>query len=354
MHRRDLLKALAGSLGAAACTPATLRATSLPAKTSLGLVIYCCNLRQQLQKRQHANADLFEPLRFLEYCRGLGAGGIQVPLGVRDAQYARSLRTQAEQCGMFVEGIVSPPRDRAGLERFEAEIRTAASAGAEVVRTVVIPGRRYEQFDSAAKFQEAVQQARKSLQLAEPILAKHRIRLAVENHKDQRVAERLELLKQIGSEWIGACVDTGNDLALLEDPVASVRAYAPWAFSVHLKDHAVAECADGFLVADVPLGQGLLDLQTMVGLLRKAKPNLHFILELITRDPIQVPCLAEKYWATLGDVPGRQLARTLRTIRAHARQDLPRLSHLPLEKQIEIETSNVTRSLAYAREHLGL
>ena len=354
MHRRDALQALAGSLGAAACAPATRLAGASPANTSLGLVIYCFGLRQQLQKRQDAKADLFEPFRFLEFCRGLGAGGIQLPLAVRDLQYARSLRTRAEQWGMFVEGIVAPPRDPADLDRFEAEIRTAASAGTEVVRTVIIPGRRYEQFDSAAKFQEAVRLARKSLQLAAPILAKHRVRLAVENHKDQRIAERIELFQQIGSEWIGACVDTGNDLALLEDPVESIRAYAPWALSVHLKDHAVAEYAEGFLVADVPLGQGLLDLKTMVDLLRASKPNAHFVLELITRDPLKVPCLTEKYWATFGDMPARTLARTLRTIRAHAKADLPRLNHLPLEKQVDIETRNIAASLAYARESLRL
>ena len=72
-------------------------------------------------------------------------------------------------------------------EATERDIR----AGADVVRTVASGGRRYETFDSAAAFQQFVEKSWRSLTLAEPILKKHRIRLAVENHKDWRVPELL-------------------------------------------------------------------------------------------------------------------------------------------------------------------
>jgi len=354
MRRRDAMKIFAGALGAAAW----VQPASLPGGDArqgrLGLVVYCLGLQQRLQKQQDPKADLFEPLRFLECCRGLGAGGIQLALGARGEDQLRPLRRKAEQYGMFVEAIVSPPRDQADADRFAAELRTAAGAGAHVARTVVFPGRRYEQFNSATQFREAAQRAKRSLELAAPLAARHRVRLAVENHKDHRVGERVELLKQISSEWIGTCVDTGNNIALLEDPAETVEALAPWAASVHLKDHAVAECEDGFLLADVPLGQGFLDLKKMVEMLRRARPGIPFTLELITRDPLKVPCLTEKYWATLAEAPGRDLARTLRMVRAHARRDLPQVGHLALERQVEIERANVAASLAYARENLGL
>jgi hypothetical protein len=133
-----------------------------------------------------------------------------------------------------------------------------------------------------------------------------------------------------------------------------VEAYAPWAFSVHAKDQAVGEYEDGFLFADVPLGKGFLDLKAMVRILRAARPEARYSLEVITRDPLKVPYLTEKYWATFGDVPACDLARTLRTVKAHARTDLPRVSHLPLADQVKREELNVTESLAYARGHLGL
>jgi len=353
MHRRHVLKSLAA--GATAVSTFALRGAEkeLPA-TRLGIVVYCLGHRTQAFREQQPSRDLSDPLALLEHCHQLGAGGVQVPLGVRDEAYARSLRDKAEQYGMFIEGIVSPPSGPADLDRFDAHLATAQRAGAGVVRTVIMPGRRYEFFDSAAKFREYADRGRRALELAEPVAARHRVRLAVENHKDQRVPERIELLRRLSSPWIGACVDVGNSFALLEDPLAVVEAYAPWAVSVHLKDQAVQEYQDGFLFGDAPLGKGFLDLKRMVQILRQAKPEVRFSLEVITRDPLQVPCLTERYWTTLPDVPGSDLARTLRIIRVHAQARLPAVSGLSPADRAEVEEQNVRQSLAYARTELGL
>lgn len=277
-----------------------------------------------------------------------------MPLGVRDDAYTRTLREKAEQYGMFIEGIVSPPGGPADVARFDAQLATVQRAGAGVVRTVIMPGRRYEFFASDAQFRECAEHGRRTLELAEPVAAKHRVRLAVENHKDQRVPERIELLQRLSSPWVGACVDVGNSFALLEDPLAVVEAYAPWAVSVHLKDQALQEYQDGFLFGDAPLGKGFLDLKRMVHILRQAKPEIRFSLELITRDPLQVPCLSEKYWATLAEVPGTDLARTLRTVRQHAQTPLARVSELTPADRAEVEEQNIRQSLAYARTELRL
>lgn len=355
MNRRHALGLCAGTLSTALLSGATgLLAADRKTRTSLGIAIYCFGVRQQAEKQRAPQTDLADPLAFLEHCHRLGAGGIQVPLGIRDEPYAATLRRQAERYGMFIEGISEPPADSNRLERFEREVRTAARIGARTLRTVIIPGRRYEYFDSLEKYREAAERGRKSLELAGPVLARHRIALAVENHKDARVPERLELLKRISSEWIGACVDVGNSIALLEDPLAVVEAYGPWAFSVHLKDHAVSEYPEGFLLADAPLGQGFLDLKRMVAILRQAKSDLNFTLEVITRDPLKVPCLTEKYWATFADIPAHDLARTLRMVRDRGSAALRELTALSAQDRLDREAANVNNSLAYASEHLAL
>ena len=134
-----------------------------------------------------------------------------------------------------------------------------------MIRTVVLPGRRYEQFQSAAEFRAAADQAYTFLPLRfKKLLGKYggRVVLAIENHKDFRTSERrtVALLERLDSPNIGVCLDTGNSIALLEDPMETVEALAPWAFSTHLKDMAVEEYEDGFLLAEVPLGKGFLDL----------------------------------------------------------------------------------------------
>jgi sugar phosphate isomerase/epimerase len=232
-------------------------------------------------------------------------------------------------------------------------VRTAKEAGATVLRTVASPGRRYETFDSAAAFRQWAEEAVALLRLAEPVVAREDVRLAVENHKDWRAREMADVLKQLDSRHVGVCVDTGNNLALLEDAVEVVETLAPWVYSVHLKDMGVAEYDDGFLLAEVPLGTGMLDLPKIIGILRKARPEVRFNLEMITRDPLKVPCLSPKYWATFGDVPGRDLARTLALVRKR-KQKLSAISGLPREQQLAAEEENVRKCLAYAAEHLGL
>ena len=255
---------------------------------------------------------------------------------------------------MFIEGIVSLPQRDTDLERFEADIRTAVQAGARVVRTTMIAGRRYEQYRSHAEFRDAIEHGRKSLMWAVPLVERHRVRLAVENHKDERVEERLTLFRKINSRYVGACVDFGNSLSLLEEPLAVVEAYAPWAFTVHLKDQAVREYPEGFLLADVPLGEGFLDLKAMVAAVRRARPDIRFGLETITRDPLQVPCLTGKYWATMADVPGSDLARTLRNVRARQASALPQVDRLSLEGQVAYESAGIEKSFRYASEVLGI
>jgi len=318
-------------------------------KTQLGIDDFSYNIRLRAERQ------LRDPLNFLDHCHKVGAGGVQMNIGLRDEAYNRKLYHNAEAYDMFIEGSASLPRSQSDVEKFEQTVRTAKQVGANVIR-IAIGGRRYEQFDRAEQFKAFAKSAIGGLQLAEPVAARHKIHLAIENHKDWRVPDMLGMLEQISSEYVGVCVDTGNSFALLEDPMDVVEAYAPRAFAVHLKDMAVAECEDGFLLADVPLGEGLLDLPRMVQILRKARPEIKLSLEMATRDPLKVPCMTEKYWATFEAVPGSELARTLRYVRANAspQQLLPKVNHLPLDELIKLEQDNVKKCLAYAREQLNL
>ncbi len=350
MTRRTALAAI----GAATSIGSTAWATEPRPRTRLGLVTYNCAIRRKWLQQREPSVDLFEPLTFLQHCLNLDAGGMQASLGVLAATRVKALRDFADQHQLFIDGIINPPKDATDLARFEAEIRTAAEVGVQAVRTVVMPGRRYEQFKSLAEVRAAEATAVRMLELAAPIVTKHRVRLAVENHKDQRIDERLALYKHLNCEFIGATVDTGNSFALLDDPYGAIEALAPYAFTVHLKDQALREYDDGFLLGDIPLGQGSFDLQRMVAILKRAKPNIRMALELITRDALQVPCVTDRYWSTMPQVAGADLARSLRFVRAHATKAVQQVNSLPLDKQVELEDANIAASLKYAREELSL
>jgi len=353
--RRQFLAGLAVGSSFAALNRLAAGGEPPARRSKMGLASDCWTLHQRAQVGKGQKGDLSEPQRFLERCYQLGAGGMQAPLGVREEAYCSGLRRWAEAHEMYIEGSSSLADNRFDAERFEKEVLTAKAVGATVVRTVVIPGRRYEQFSSAEEFARSSQRAAERLRQVEPIVARHRMRLAVENHKCHRVEERLGLLKQLGSEWIGMCVDTGNSFALCEDPMEVVRAYTPFAFSVHVRDQGVQEYEDGFLFTDTALGQGFLDVPAAMRVLREARPQLRFSLEVIARDPLKVPVLTPKYWATMLGVPATDLARTLRAVKARApREPLPRIDSLPLEQRVQCEQRMVEDSLTFAREHLGL
>lgn len=321
--------------------------------TGMGIVIYDFNLRRKLLRKQDPAHDLFQPLTFLKHCHRLGAGGIQAHLGNMDPGAARSLRDFAERQDLFIDAIIQPPRDKTDLDRFTAEIRTAHDVGVQAVRTTIIPGRRYERFRTLAEFREFERRGEAMLNLAVPVLERHGVAFAVENHKDQRIDDRIGLLKRLSCEYIGACVDTGNSISLLDDPYEAVEALAPYAMTVHLKDQSLEMYEDGFLLGDVPLGQGSLDLKRMIRAIRKAKPDVRFALELITRDALKVPCLTDGYWATMPDIPAQQLANIMRLVRDNTAKSQI-VSALSDERQVELETENVSASLRYAGRELGL
>jgi hypothetical protein len=115
------------------------------------------------------------------------------------------------------------------------------------------------------------------------------------------------------------------------------------------------EYEDGFLLAEVPLGEGYLDLARMVETVRRARPGVKFSLDMLTRDPLKIPCLTERYWATFPERSGRHLARALAAARKHRRAaPLPRVTGLDREAQLRAEMENAARSVAYARDRLGL
>jgi len=354
MTRREALATIAASATGLLVTGKSLGTEPEPRKTSMGIVTYAFGIHQK-NNWGGRHKGLTPAIALLEESHRLGAAGIQADLVSADAPFAGELKRRAEQYGMYVEASIMPPRSEDDVSRFEQAIQLAQACGATLARTVIMPGRRYEQFKSLAEFRQFEQQGLQSLQRAEPVLARNKFRLAVENHKDQRIGEKLATIKRVSSEFVGICVDVGNSFTLLEDPLETVQGLAPWAFTVHFNDQAVRENPQGFWFADVALGRGFLDLPALIRILRAAKPDIHFNLETITRDPLNVPIMRNNYWVTLPDTPARELIRTMQVLKSQSSsKPFTLVSKLRPKQQLAFELHNVQQSLAYASEKLGL
>ena len=351
MNRRTFLAALPvlasarDLLGAAGPGTASQR---------LGLGSFSCHFQWKAVTDHHPGTSFTDTPSFYEYARKLGAEGVQARLGTRDVDVARRIRTRVEETGGCFEAELTLPAAEGNLADFENDVRLAREAGAGVARAVLLSGRRYETFKTADDFREYRLRSERSLTLAEPVVKKHRLKLAIENHKDRTASEMLETLRKLGSDWVGICVDLGNNIALLEDPQEVVRTLAPLALSVHLKDMAVEMTDEGFLLSEVPLGTGMLDLPEMIRTLTAANPGIVFNLEMATRDPLKVPCLTPDYWATFPERPAAELATALTRLRGHSsKQPLPRIAGKMAAEQVLLEEENNRSCISWARQNLG-
>jgi 3-oxoisoapionate decarboxylase len=294
----------------------------------------------------------------LDYTHSLGLGAVEMRPPAPTPDAAAALRKRLDAYNMRVVFDIRLPKTAADVSDFEKIISLAKDVNAVCVHAAMT-GRRYEDFDTLAAFQASFAQNKQAVTLAEPVLRKHRVKLAIENHKGWRAAEQADWLKSVGSEYVGVCFDFGNNISLCEDPAETLRILAPYTCYGHLKDMAVAPYDDGFLLSEVPLGEGLLDIPTMVAQLQAKDPNIVIGLEMIARDPLKIPVFTDKYWVSFADasspLPGRDLAHTLMMVKAHPPQrPLPRLTGLTPEAQLTLETECIARSIEFARNHLSL
>ncbi len=293
-------------------------------------------------------------IEFLDHAYAAGGGGVQAALASLEPEYLRRVRKRVEELGMYLEVLADPPRDE-DLPRFEATVKAAREAGAQCIRTACLIGRRYETFETLDQWKAFNADFRPRIARAARIAEKLRFPVGVENHKDWTIDEMEPMLKELGSEYLGVCLDFGNNMALLDDPDELVNRLAPFVINTHIKDMGLQEYEDGFLLAEVPLGQGLLNLKRIVEVLRKARPRINFSLDVYVRNPLKIPCLTDKYWVTFPGRNGIFLARALSMVRKNRpAKPFPILDNLDQAARLKLETETVAQCLAYARDELGL
>ncbi|MCB1121853.1 MAG: TIM barrel protein, partial [Verrucomicrobiae bacterium] len=319
----------------------------------MGIVVHSYAIRGKSNQQSKQYPPFKDAVELLEHVHTFGAGGIQTTTSDWTPDLARRLRQRCEALDMFAEGSISAPKSEEDIPRFDKEIQIAKEAGVTVFRTAM-GGRRYEDFDSREGWLNLKKRSWQRVQWAEPVVRKHRVHLAVENHKDWQATDLLELMQAISSEFVGVTIDTGNSVSLLEHPSETVRLLSRYGKTTHIKDMGVREYEDGFLLSEVPLGQGFLDLQNIFKQVENRNKDIRFNLEMITREPLKVPCLREKYWATFNDDQAERLAEGLKWIRANAQDNLPGIANRSLDEQIEYEELNNRLSVNFAEEQLGL
>ena len=299
------------------------------------------------------------PFDIIEHCHNIGLGGVQMSrIPSTDPEAVKKLRARIEEYGFHLIIDVPWPQPGGDLSNFEAQVKAVKEAGATATHAAMT-GRRYEDFAAVEPWKAMFERCQKQMETAEPILRKYKLPVGIENHKGWRAAEQAAWLKRAGSEYLGVCLDFGNNISLCEDPMDTLNTLLPHILFAHIKDMAVEEYEDGFLLSEVPMGEGFLDIKQMVQILRKKDPNMIFDLEMITRDPLKIPVYTARYWATFDDsyspLPGRDLAKVLALVKKNKpAKPLPRIAGLAPEAQVKAEDDYNNQCIAWAKQNLDM
>ena len=351
MQRRQFIKST--SLASMACALPKFPHRGLGG-TSMGLVVHSYAARYGSKVDSARYPAFNNAIDLIEHCHTIGSGGVQVVVKDWATDFSKKVRDLREKYGMYLEGSIQLPKTADQVPQFEKDVKSAKEAGASIIRTVSLGGRRYEVFHKNGEYQEFQKKAMEALRLAEPILREHKMKLGIENHKDWRADELVWALKELKSEWLGVTLDFGNSIALLENPMEVVEKLAPYSVSAHIKDMAVDEYQNGFLLAEVPMGTGILDLKKMVDICQKYNPKIKFNLEMITRDPLEIPCITADYWPSMEGIPAIDLANTLKMVKdKKVGKPIMKITLLTAEEKLVIEEKNIIDSFSFAKS-LGL
>ncbi|HEV3162479.1 MAG TPA: TIM barrel protein [Isosphaeraceae bacterium] len=351
--RRDFLRGISSLLVAPAMGVG--RGAAAPLRGDLGIAYTSMVIRMRQARQANRKGPALAAEEYLELCRSFGAEGCQIDiaqLASKESADLKKLRETLEKNAMFLELSMSA-KLLEDPDAFASVAATARALGVSCLR-MAINGRRYEEFFSRRAWTEFADHWKKALVKAAPMLDQHKIKVGIENHKEWLADELVGMLRQANSPYLGACVDFGNNLALLDDPMELVEALAPHAVTTHLKDMAVSPYEKGFLLSEVPLGTGILPLAAMMERLRRANPDIHFCLEMMTRDPLKVPYRDDSYWASHERRDEGRIARFEAQILSKATTDpLPKVSGLDAAAMLAAEDENIRRCVAYYRKSLS-
>ena len=190
------------------------------------------------------------------------------------------------------------------------------------------------------------------------------VRIAIENHAgDMQAHEVRTIIEESGKDAVGSCLDTGNPLWVVEDPLVSLEVLAPYVVTSHVRDSVVYENARGASAQWTALGDGIIDFHKFMELYRELCPHASMQLEIITgRPPTVLPYLEPDFWKAFPKAKASEFARFV----ALAKSGHPFTGFMVVEDGAkeppaeykaamrEQQRVDLERSLEYAKKSLGV
>jgi 3-oxoisoapionate decarboxylase len=340
MHRREFLSLI----------PASAALASAPAEPKLGVDLF--SLRTQ-------GWDAF---RALDYCAKQGARVVHFSeirfLGSLEDDHVRKVGEQARRANVELEigmrsicpGSTSfDPKQGTAEEQLLRVVRAARLAGSKIVRAFLgssadrkTPGGIEARIEETVKVLRAV---RSQVQDAG-------VKIAMENHSgDMQARELKALIEAAGTDFVGACFDSGNPLWTIEDPHLTLETLAPHVLTSHIRDSALWDVEDGTAVRWTRTGEGNVEIGALMRRFQQLCPGKTMSLEIIVTGPRTFAWRKPEFWQGYESVRAWEFARFL----GWAAKGKPQAAPPPAGKEQAAarELADFEASLEWTRQFLA-
>lgn len=289
--------------------------TPVKARLPIGLCVYGISYTTGYvgKNSPRAHPRPLNATEFLDLATQLGLASVEMPLSyIAEDEHPGKLADLAAQTAERGLGLVI---DGPMLEvaTFRRHLERAHAMGATVVRCIlshVLCGERSAIGGLEGWRRHLDEMARRLAEVA-PIAEDLGLRIGVENHQDATSDDLVWLCERVNSPAVGITLDTGNPLAVAEDPVLFAQRVLPHLVHVHLKDYRMTQTAHGYRLFHCPIGAGVVDFAALFDLFATI-PNLTPHIEMAWLGERHIRILDEDWWAGFEPRPIAALLPILR------------------------------------------
>jgi 3-oxoisoapionate decarboxylase len=271
-----------------------------PSRLPIGLCVYgiaySAGLVGKGTPRAHPNP--LDGVDFLELAAQSGLSSVELPTTYmapdEDPAALAAFCARAAELNLVIVSAGVPIE----TEIFRRHLELIAPLGIKTVRCIlsgVLCGDRTP-VGGLEGWQRHLEDKARHLQAIAPLAEELGIQIGVENHQDATSEDLIWLCNRVNSPNVGITMDTGNPMAVGEDPVAFAQRVLPHLVHVHLKDYRIMRTEAGYRLFHCAIGAGVVDFAALFQIF-SSKPGLRMHIEMAALGERHIRILEDGYWA---------------------------------------------------------
>jgi sugar phosphate isomerase/epimerase len=315
----------------------------------------------------------WKDIQLLDFAASLKVDTVQISdsadYASLDATHLARVKAHAAKLNIEVDsgiGSICPlakgwkDRGKTAEQELAEGLRIAKAVGASAMRCVMggVDDRR-----TGRPIEELMESTIKIFRSVRAQAQDANVKIAIENHGDMTAPEARTVIEESGKDFVASCLDTGNPVSVMEDPMLTLEVLGPYAVTTHVRDSVVFEHPRGAAAQWVALGDGVVDWKAFFTLYQKVCPKALLQLEIITGRPPQVlPYYEKDWWTRFSKMPARDFAR----FEEMAKKGHPYMGSMVIEDSPgpkpaeytaalkEQQRYDLARSISWAQKELGI